>query len=53
VDAGLNVQTTDPSSPTLHVYSQSFAAGAISLGGNLATGASGANSNYLVVVVEQ
>jgi len=53
VDAGLNVQTSDPSSPTLHVYSQSFAAGAISLGGNLATGASGANSNYLVVVVEQ
>lgn len=52
-DSGLDVSTTDPLSPTLHVYSRSFAAGSVSLGGNLATGASGANSNYLVVVVEQ
>jgi lysophospholipase L1-like esterase len=52
-NTGLTVQTTDPSSPTLTVYSKSFAAGAVSLGGNLATGASGANSNYLVIVLAQ
>ncbi len=53
LDAGLNVQTTDPLTPTLHVYSKSFPAGPVNLGGNLATGASGADSNYLAVVVEQ
>jgi hypothetical protein len=53
VSTGLTVETTDPSSPTLTVYSKSFAAGAVSLGGNLATGASGANSNYLAIVVAQ
>jgi len=50
VDAGVDVSTNDPLTPTLHVYSQVFAAGAVSLGGNLATGASGADSNYLIVV---
>ena len=53
VDAGMNIQTTDPLTPSLRVYSQTFIAGAVSLGGNLATGASGADSNYLVVVLEQ
>ncbi len=53
LDAGVNVQTTDPLSSTLRVYSQAFVApGTISLGGNLATGASGSNSNYLAVVVQ-
>jgi hypothetical protein len=52
-NTGLTIQTTDPSSPILKVYSRSVAAGAVSLGGNLATGASGANSNYLVIVVAQ
>ena len=52
VDAGLDIQTSDPSSPTLHVYSRSYTAGTVSLGGNLASGAGGANSNYLVVVVQ-
>ncbi|HEB85534.1 MAG TPA: hypothetical protein ENI68_00720, partial [Gammaproteobacteria bacterium] len=50
VDAGVNVLTNDPLTPALHVYSQVFTAGAVSLGGNLATGGSGADSNYLVVV---
>lgn len=51
---GLTIQTTDPLSPTLNVYSRNFTAGAVSLlGGNLASGASGADSNYLVVVVPQ
>ena len=52
-DTGTDVQTTDSLSPALHVYSRSFAAGTVSLGGNLAIGASGADSNYLVVVVPQ
>ena len=52
-DAYLDIQTTDPLSPTLHVYSQTFSAGTVSLGGNMAAGATGANSNYLVIVVEQ
>jgi hypothetical protein len=52
VDTGLNVQTTDPLTPTLRVYSKSFPAGPVGLGGNLATGASGADSNYLAVVVQ-
>jgi hypothetical protein len=52
-DTGLEVQSSDPASPALHVYSKSFAAGSVSLGGNLAAGASGADSNYLVVVTEQ
>jgi lysophospholipase L1-like esterase/chitodextrinase len=51
-DTGLNVQTTDPLSPTLRVYSKSFIAGPVSLGGNLAAGASGADSNFLVVVAQ-
>ena len=53
VDAGISVSSTDPSSPSLTVYSQSFSAGDIPLGGNMAAGAAGANSNYLVIVVEQ
>jgi hypothetical protein len=52
--AGLNIQVTDPASPTLNLYWQDFAAGTVDLlGGNLASGASGSNSNYVVVVVEQ
>ncbi len=52
-DTGLTLQTDDPSSPNYRLYSQSFSAGAISLGANLATGASGADRNYLVIVVAQ
>jgi hypothetical protein len=47
------VESTDPSSPQLAVYARSFGAGSVVLGGNMATGASGANSNYVAVVVEQ
>jgi len=54
VNTGLTVQTTDSNSPTLNVYSKLInVAGSVSLGGNLASGASGANSNYLVIVVPQ
>ena len=50
-DAALNVGTTNPSSPTLHLYRKAYGAGSITLGGNLATGASGADANYLVIVL--
>ncbi len=51
-ETGLSVSTTDPLSPTLSLYSQNFSSGAISLGGNLQGAASGANSNYVAIVVE-
>jgi lysophospholipase L1-like esterase len=53
VDTGMEIQTTNPSAPALHVYARNVAGGAVDLGGNLATGASGADANYLVIVVEQ
>ncbi|MBK8161659.1 MAG: tandem-95 repeat protein [Gammaproteobacteria bacterium] len=49
-DTGLILGTTDPFSPALEIYSRTYAAGPVSLGGNLASGASGSNSNYLVIV---
>jgi lysophospholipase L1-like esterase len=52
-DSFLEISTTDPLSPALHVYSQAFSAGTVTLGGNMATGATGVDSNYLVIVVEQ
>lgn len=50
-NTGLTVGTTNSFSPTLDLYSHFYNAGPITLGGNLATGASGANSNYIVIVV--
>ncbi|MGE5241964.1 MAG: SGNH/GDSL hydrolase family protein, partial [Bacteroidota bacterium] len=51
-DTLLEIQTTDPLSPRLHLYSKVFPAGTVSLGGNLAAGAVGADSNYVVIVTE-
>ncbi len=51
-NTGMTITTNDPNSPTLRVYSRTFSAGSVSLGGNLAAGAAGANSNYIVVVKE-
>jgi lysophospholipase L1-like esterase len=48
---GTTLGTTDPLSPTLNVYSRNYPAGTITLGGNRAAGASGADSNYIVTVV--
>ena len=52
-DTFLDIQTTDPVSSVHNVYSQAFSTGTVSLGGNMAAGANGADSNYLVIVVEQ
>ncbi len=51
-DTGLTVPTTNPNTPLYHVYSHIFPSGTITLGGNMASGASGAQSNYVVVVKE-
>ena len=51
INTGMTVGSTDPSSPVLNLYSSTYSAGTITLGGNLAAGASGANSNYVVIVV--
>jgi lysophospholipase L1-like esterase len=50
-DTGLILGTADPFSPALKLYSHSYAAGPVTLGGNMATGASGANSTYIAIVV--
>jgi hypothetical protein len=50
-DTGLTITTTDPLTPVLSLYSRSLGAGTVTLGGNLATGASGADSNYVAIVV--
>ncbi|NOY71325.1 MAG: hypothetical protein GXP14_02945, partial [Gammaproteobacteria bacterium] len=51
-DTGMMLDVSDPDA-TLVLYSQNFASGTVNLGGNLASGASGADSHYLVIVVEQ
>jgi hypothetical protein len=49
---GLSVGTTDALAPTLNLYSRSYSVGTITLGGNLAAGASGSLANYIAIVVE-
>ncbi len=46
-DTHLNIETTDVS---LDLYEETYAAGTITLGGNLASGAAGAQSNYIVFI---
>lgn len=45
----LQIATTDDEAGPLKVFAKSFPAGRITLGGNLAVGAAGAGSNYLVL----
>ncbi len=47
----LQLSTTDPAAPLLDLYRADNMSGNITLGGNQATGASGAFSNYVVIVV--
>ena len=41
--------TTDPGTSTFNLYSKSFAAGSVTLGGTLASPAAGSQMNYLVI----
>ncbi|MFN2302654.1 MAG: SGNH/GDSL hydrolase family protein [Anaerolineales bacterium] len=50
-DTGQSINVSDPLSSQLRLYSQSFPAGNINLGGNMEGGNHGADSNYLVIVV--
>jgi len=52
-DTGLLINTTDTSTPVLRLYKSYIPAGnpIPPLGGNLQGGATGANSNYVVIVV--
>ena len=49
---GEAIFTSDPATSQLDLYSASFPAGSVELGGNLAPGAAGAKANYVVIVVE-
>ena len=50
-DTGLSVGTTNPAGTSMRLYSRTYNAGSITLGGNLAAGASGADANYIAIVV--
>ena len=50
-DTGLLLSSTDPSTPALRLYRKNFVPGTITLGGNLQGSATGANSNYVAIVV--
>jgi hypothetical protein len=49
----LSIEVEDDDMPSFDVYSQVFAAGTITLGGNLSRRAAGAKSNYIVIVQPQ
>ncbi len=51
-DTGVNLSTTNPSAPLHRLYRKDFPAGSVTLGGNLAAGANGADANYVVIVKE-
>jgi len=51
-DTGRTLGVTDPGTSFLRLYRKNYPNGTVTLGGNRAAGASGANSNYLVIVVE-
>jgi len=51
-DTSVQIENS-PSSHNFNVFSNSFTPGTITLGGNLAVGANGAQANYIVIVVPQ
>ena len=51
IDTGLQVGTTHPAAPTFKLYQADYPPGQVVLGGNQAGGASGAQTNYVVIVV--
>ncbi|MFH0853335.1 MAG: hypothetical protein V1853_02920 [bacterium] len=50
IDTGLTISVSDSGASPLHVWQAQFSAGQITLGGNLADGASGALSMYTISV---
>ena len=48
---GTSIGVTDEGATPLQLYMKTFDAGLVVLGGNMATGAVGANTNYMVLVV--
>lgn len=48
---GTSIAVTDSEASPLQLYKKTFDAGQVVLGGNMATGAVGANTNYMVLVV--
>lgn len=52
-DTGLTVNTTNPMATVLNLYRRDFNDESITLGGNHADGAVGADSNYIVIVVPE
>ena len=52
-DTGEHLFTTNPEAPSYRIYSSIFAPGNITLGGNMAVGASGAVANYVVIIKEE
>ena len=53
IDTGLQINTTNTTTPVYNLYRAPFSAGeTATIGGNLSGGASGAQSNYFVIVVE-
>ncbi|MEM7207318.1 MAG: chitobiase/beta-hexosaminidase C-terminal domain-containing protein, partial [Pseudomonadota bacterium] len=52
-DTGEVVTTSNPDASQLRLFRQSFTAGTVSLGGNMASGASGSEATYIVIVKPQ
>jgi len=53
LNSSLTIGVSDSDMGYFKVYEKSFSPGPVNLGGNNASGASGAGSNYIVIVVEQ
>ncbi len=51
-DTGQNINTSHPSAPWYDLFSRTYAAGTVTLGGASASGAAGVNANMIVIVVE-
>lgn len=53
LDTGLTLTTSNAAADSLKLYRATYGAGAITLGGNLSGSATGAETNYVVIVVER
>ena len=51
-DTGLTLSTSNPGSPLHRIYKAEYGPGNVTLGGNMATGSSGSQSNFIVAVTD-